>query len=90
MVYRSYSDDTQAAVMAALLTGQSATQVAKAYEIPKGTVSNWKRKVWEAAADGIETPDGPPREQIGALFLDYLQASLKVLRHQAELFADGE
>ncbi|NBB85244.1 MAG: hypothetical protein GVY12_03345 [Bacteroidetes bacterium] len=76
--------------MAALLTGQSVSQVAKAYEIPKGTVSNWKRKAWEGAGDGFGAAGGQPREQTGALLLDYLRASLKALRLQAELFADEE
>ena len=90
MGYRSYTDDTKAAVMAALLTGQSVTQVAKEYEIPPGTVSNWKRKAWEAAGDGFGASEGLPREELGALLLDYLRASLKALRIQAELFADQE
>jgi transposase-like protein len=33
--------------VAALLEGQSVSSVAKEYDIPKGTVSNWKKAVAE-------------------------------------------
>jgi transposase-like protein len=45
----SYTDETKAAVMAALLEGQSVSSVAKEYDISKVTVSNWKK----AVAEGI-------------------------------------
>jgi transposase-like protein len=47
MARNSYTDETKAAVMAALLEGQSVPSVAKEYDIPKGTVSNWKKAVAE-------------------------------------------
>ena len=90
MGYRSYSDDTKADVMAALLVGQSVTQVAKTYEIPKGTVSNWKRKAMNAVGDSFGMSEGLLHNEIGRLLLEYLRASLKALRIQAELFADEE
>lgn len=43
MARQSYSEEVKAAAMASLLEGQSVSAVAKEYEIPKGTVSNWKR-----------------------------------------------
>ena len=36
-----YSPETKAAVMAALLSCQSVTSVAKEYNIPRGTVAGW-------------------------------------------------
>lgn len=39
-----YSEETKAAVMAALLTEQSVTQVAKEYDIPTGTIRSWKSR----------------------------------------------
>lgn len=43
MANRSYDQEVKSSVMAALLEGQSVSAVAKEYDIPKGTVSNWKR-----------------------------------------------
>jgi transposase-like protein len=37
-----YDESTKAAVMGALLAGQSISSVAREYQIPKGTVSEWK------------------------------------------------
>lgn len=83
---RSYSDETKAAVMAALLEGQSVSSVAREYKIPKGTVSNWKRKAKEEAG-GVQA-DRTQKKEIGDLLIDYLQANLKALRAQAEVFTD--
>ena len=44
-----YNDDIRAPVMAALLDGQSVSSVAKQYGLPKGTVSDWKRKAQQIA-----------------------------------------
>lgn len=40
---KTYPDETKAVVMAALLTGQSVSSVAKEYDIPKQTVSGWNK-----------------------------------------------
>ena len=74
--------------MAALLEGQSVSSVAKEYKIPKGTASNWKRKA-QAEADGVQ-PDRTQKKEIGDLLVEYLQANLKALRAQAEVFTDAE
>lgn len=79
---RQYSDETKAAVMAALLSGQSINQVARDYKIPKGTVSYWKR---HAGGRDVSTQK---KERIGELLVDYLTTSLETLRAQAELFRD--
>lgn len=39
-----HSPEVKAAVMAALLAGQSVSSVAKQYNLPKGTVSDWRRQ----------------------------------------------
>lgn len=83
---RQYSEETKAAVMAALLTGQSVSSVAKEYQIPKGTVSSWKRKA-ESIAGGVEaTPT--QKADIGDLLLEYLRESLVTLREQVKFFRD--
>jgi transposase-like protein len=87
-----YSDETKAAVMAALLTGQSISSVAKEYAIPKGTVSDWAKVARTLATVGAETTqknegDGP---NIGALVLNYLAKNLESLAKQVEVFGDRE
>ena len=77
----NYSDETKAAVLAALLTGQSIGQVAREYNIPKGTISNWKNR-----SPGPKV--GTQKKEIGDLLLNYLHANLDALTAQAETFKD--
>ena len=87
MSKRSYTDETKAAAMGALLTGQSVAEVAREYKIPEGTVKSWKsRQNGEHVAE-VATEK---RAEVGDLLLDYLRASLAALRAQAELFSDRE
>lgn len=81
-----YSDDTKAAVLAALLTGQSITAVAKEYNIPKGTVGSWKSRELGDMSQAIATQK---REDIGELLLEYLRETLVTLKAQA-IFARTE
>gem|GEM_PF-1201847 len=81
---RSYSDETKAAVMAELMAGQSISEVAREYKIPRGTVGYWSAQL------------SPPNDQmrpnekseIGALLFQYLCQTLETLTTQQELFAD--
>ncbi|MFA5376940.1 MAG: helix-turn-helix domain-containing protein [Dehalococcoidia bacterium] len=77
--YNTYSDDTKAAAMAALLAGQSIGQVAREYNIPKGTVSSWKNR-------GIGVQDATQKKDVGELLLNYLHTNLEALAAQAEMF----
>ncbi|KKQ62549.1 MAG: hypothetical protein US85_C0025G0017 [Candidatus Shapirobacteria bacterium GW2011_GWF1_38_23] len=79
-----YKDETKAAVMAALLTGQSVSSIAREYDIPKGTVSNWKRNTGGTIKRTQKT------EHIGELLIRYLQSNLEALSAQAEQFKDKE
>lgn len=92
MARRSYSDETKAAAMSALLEGQSVSKVAKEYEIPKGTVSNWKKaakkQVEEEGVHGDRTQK--KGESIGELLYSYLETNLRTLTEQSEAFADRE
>lgn len=93
MGHSKYDDDTKAAVMAALLQGQSVTRVAKDYDIPKGTVSGWKKKAEQAAGDSLEqipTQKRGGEERIGELLLEYIQQNVQALRAQAEQFSDEQ
>lgn len=77
---RTYKPETKAAVMAALLTGQSVSSVAKEFELPKGTVSNWKR------AGGTVKSDPKKADEIGDLLVGYLHETLVTLKAQAKFF----
>lgn len=82
-----YSPEAKAAVMAALLAGQSVSSVAREYQIPKGTVSRWNRDKHTAIVGGTPRTD-PKKERIGELVLTYLEKSLEALIAQSEVFAD--
>ena len=79
---RHYSDETKAAVVAALLQGQSISSVAKEYQIPKGTVSGWKR----GKGIGGRARATQKSEHIGNLVIEYLSTNLETLKAQAEAF----
>lgn len=79
-----YSDETKAAVMAALLAGQSVSSVAEEYDIPRSTVGYWKSQN-DSPLDSV----GPEKkEAIGELLLDYLTETLITLKAQAIHFRD--
>ena len=83
---KSYSEETKAAVLAALLTGQSIASVAKEYKIPPGTVKSWKSR--QANGGGVATIATEKKQQIGDLLLEYLEANLKALRTQLIVFSN--
>lgn len=84
MAKREYSNETKAAVMAALLTGQSVSAVAKEYEIPSSTVRNWKGQI----VSPLDSVGREKKEEIGELLLDYLRTMLRSLKVQAEHFGN--
>lgn len=86
--YRFYSEQTKAEVMAALLAGQSISQVAAQYKLPKGTVSTW-RKALKAGRYGNTTQkaDSPPLDE---LLLGYVSENLVTLREQAKFLRDPD
>lgn len=73
---KTYSDETKAAVMAALLAGQSVSSIAKEYQIPKGTVSGWKEK-----AQGVVNQTTQKKEsgEIGEALLRLLTTEIETL-----------
>lgn len=81
---REYSEETKAAVMAALLTGQSVSAAAKQYKIPRGTVA-----MWSAQLGREQTDPNTKKARIGELILDYLEESLKTLKAQHQVFSDA-
>ncbi len=81
---KKYSDDTKAAVVGALLAGQSVSQLAKEYKIPLGTVKGWKFR--EINGVGVATVVTQKKERIGELLVEYLTENLITLKAQAEFF----
>ena len=81
----TYDDATKAAVMAALLAGQSIPQVAKEYNIPKGTLSDWRKLARTTARNDPTQKDGPT---IDVMLRDYVNENLTTLREQAKFFRD--
>lgn len=80
-----HSDETRAAVMAALLAGQSITDVARTYNIPVGTVKRWSA----SARTELEPVRSAKRERIGELLVEYLEAGLQTLIVQQAVFRDS-
>jgi transposase-like protein len=71
------SDTEKAAVMAALLAGQSVTSVAQQYNIPKGTVSRWNK---QAAEFHKNVPKKEADlEFIGDLLIELLKTEIQTL-----------
>jgi len=76
--------------MAALLAGQSVTEIARQYHINKATIIAWRRA---AAADGSFLDELRPEAdvrlaEIGDLVATYLREVLATVCVQAELFRD--
>ena len=93
------SAEVRAAVITALLAGQSVSQVAKEYNLPKGTVSSWKTRT----AEGITSPNAKPanvnaasasgatqKESIGDLLVDLVRENIKGLIAGAQLLQDAK
>ena len=78
---RKHAPEVKAAAMAALLAGQSVSQVAKKYKIPKGTVSNWKRR---------GPSDGTQKKAIGKLLEELMEAELQGLVNAAKVTGSEE
>ena len=87
MAKRSYSEETKAAVMAALLVGQSISSIANDYNIPEGTVKNWSVKVKQNGGV-VESVQPQKREQLGELIVNYIEALLITLYEQQKVFRD--
>ena len=87
MARTSYSDETKAAVMAALLAGQSVSAVARQYSLPKGTVSSWRQQAQKKVQVASDTTQ--KSTSLDDLLLAYVQENLTTLREQAKFFRDS-
>lgn len=80
-----YDEVTKAAVMAALLTGQSINFVAREYKIPRGTVATWSRNLQRDHTVSTEK-----RERLGELIIDNVEAELVTTIEMQDVFRDKE
>lgn len=83
-----YSEQIKAQALAALLAGQSFSEVARQLCIPIGTLKSWKSRYGDAADAVVATDATTKKERIGALLLDYLVTTLETLTAQQRVFAD--
>lgn len=90
MAAREYSEETKAAVMAALMAGQSVTSVAGDFGIPKGTVHGWKRRLPEFQQHPVATVATETTERLGALVLDLVETELEGLIETGKIIRDRE
>lgn len=86
----AHGPDVKAAALAALLAGQSVSAVAREYNLPKGTVSDWKRG--GVGTDPTQKGEGPasasPSASIGDLLLTLLQENIKGLISASKVLQD--
>lgn len=94
MARKKYDPEVKAAVLAALLTGQSVNSVAKEYKIPKGTVSTWAKReedtLNQIRKDAVDEANGGAGNEVGRLLLSYLEANLRSLKNQVEVMGEKE
>lgn len=73
---KEYSPEVKAAVMAALMDGQSLRQIERDHGVPKSTVERWGKEV-ELLIGGVPTVPDTKKEQITGLLVDLLIAKLE-------------
>ena len=73
-----YSEEVKAAVLGALLTGQSVSEIAEAYKLPEGTVRCWKSRA--TGSNAIATVATEKKERIGIILVDVLYANLEATK----------
>jgi transposase-like protein len=83
---KAHDEATKAAVMVALLAGQSVSEIAKEYNINPATISSWKSRMRNG--DNLAVLASEKKEQIGDLLFDYAETMLRTLKKQAEHFSD--
>jgi transposase-like protein len=85
-----YSEQIKAQALAALLAGQSFSEVARAFGVPIGTLKSWKQRNADILGAPDATTASTKKERIGALLLDYLVTTLETLKAQQVAFRDPE
>lgn len=78
-------DQTRAAILAALMAGQGVTEVSKAFQVSKATVSRLKASLSNENLKLLETKK---QNDFGELLAEYLRETLVTLTAQARVFRD--
>lgn len=87
----TYSPETRAAAVAALLAGQSVSAVAREYQLPKGTVSAWRqRAASKVADDATQKAADPGQPTIGDLLTTLVTENIKGLIAASAVMQDAE
>lgn len=81
-----YAPEVKAAVLAALLAGQSIGSVAAEYRVPAATVRSWKSR--QGGGNAVATVATDKKQRIGELLLEYLTVNLETLIAQTRVFKD--
>jgi DNA-directed RNA polymerase specialized sigma24 family protein len=85
-----YSEHIRAQALAALMAGQTFSEVSRAMGVPIGTLKSWKQRSADVMGS-VASPDASAKkERIGALLLDYLVTTLETLAAQQRVFANEE
>ncbi len=77
MARNNYSKEIKAAVMAALLEGQSISTVAKDYNVPSGTVKSWKNRGEAANKVATGAAVATEKKEIAGLVIELLESHLE-------------
>lgn len=72
----SYSKETKAAVIAALLGGQSISKVAKDYDIPSGTINSWNTR-HNKEENLTNATNASQKKEISDLIIELLETHLR-------------
>ena len=86
---REYSPEVKAAVMAALMDGQSIRAVSREHGIPKTTVQHWGEEL-RGMVGRVPTVPSAKKEQIQELLIDLFIAKLESLIALSEHSGDKE
>jgi len=78
MARNEYGDEVKAAVMSALLAGQSASQIAQTYNIPAATIRAWKSR--QQNGEGVAIVATEKKSHIGDMLVDLLETEIETLR----------
>jgi transposase len=75
--------------MAALIAGQSYSQVSQMFGIPVGTLKTWRHRDRQSGGVVSEV-ETTKRARIGALLLEYIETTLETLKVQQVAFRDAD
>lgn len=79
---KEHPPEVKAAVMAALLTGQSVSEVATAYSLDVSVVSRWRKRLSSTTLQEVASKRA---DDLESLLMDYVRTNLETLKAQSEI-----